>query len=135
MKIALFEPRGSILATFRHFMDPGGHFFAIFALFSRKMTPGVHKMPYILAKNPNIQNPIPLIVVYPSGNICTKNQPFWSIWVDFYRLSVENRVSKIATRKTRKMAFFARKSAIFQNFSNIFWNLLETIEIHIWSKF
>jgi len=33
------------------------------------------------------------------------------------------------------MAFFGQKSAIFENFSKIFWNLLETIEIHIWSKF
>ena len=67
--------------------------------------------------------------------MCTKYQDNWTTWVGCYKLSVEVEASKIATRKTRKMAFFGQKSAIFENFSKIFWNLLETIEIHIWSKF
>ena len=71
----------------------------------------------------------------PQGTFKTKNGANLGNLVRVDTFSAENRVSQKKCEKRKKRGFFGQKSANFQNFSKIFWNLLETIEIHIWSKF
>ena len=83
----------------------------------------------------NFQNPKRNFVEEYVGSLYTKNQANWAIFEEFFRLSVENVVPKSQRENLKKLTFFGEKSANFQNFSEIFWNLIKHIQIYIWSKF
>ena len=69
------------------------------------------------------------------GNKYTDFQPNLSIFEGPDTISVEKKVSKSRRGKRAKWPFFGQKSANFENFPKIFWNLIKLLEIHVWSKF
>ena len=74
-------------------------------------------------------------VARPMKSLYTKNQliPTIRLWLLFF--SGEKVVPKSQRENRKKSQFFGQKSANFQNFSKIIWNLIKHIEIHIWFKF
>ena len=74
-------------------------------------------------------------VAGPMRSLYTKNQliPTIRLWLLFF--CGENVVPKSQRENREKSPFFGDKSANFQKFSKIIWNLIKHIEIHIWSKF
>ena len=74
-------------------------------------------------------------VAGPMKSLYTKNQliPTFRLWLLFF--SGENVVPKSQRENQKKSPFFGEKSATFQNFLKIIWNLIKHIEIHIWSIF
>ena len=56
---------------------------------------------------------------------------FYQILEDFWKIF---KIGRFLAEIRSFSAFFGQKSANFENFSKLFWNLIKLTEIHVWSK-